>query len=213
MGESMTAAVPSEGVERARIGVYRFLLSALDRPTPEQHEWMRGPEFRHSLEGLCETFGVDCRDGELVPDEFADHECRYLACFEVGLPAPPVPLLASHYNRREPAPHVIHEHILLYRLFGVQVRATRPEPAGHLVDQLAFLIHLDELSLAGDVERASLLRARHDFLRRHVLRWVPRAADGAAENHLPPVYRTLLALLVRAVEQDDELTALASESA
>lgn len=207
MDEMLMEAVPSEQIARARMGVYRFLLTALDRPIVEQHEWMRSTEFQRSLDGLCESFGVDYPEGEQVPEEFADHESRYLACFEVGLPTPPVPLLASHYNRREPVPRVIHEHILLYRLFGVQVCPTRLEQADHLVNQLAFLVHLDELLLAGKVERASLFHARHDFLGRHLLRWVRRATNDAREKQLPPLYCALLALLTCAVEQDEELTA------
>jgi TorA maturation chaperone TorD len=198
--------VPAEEVARARTGVYRFLLAALDAPTPEQHAWMCGENFAEALQALCESFLVDCPARPHTPEEFADHESRYLACFEVGLPAPPVALLASHYNRREPAPRIIHEHILLYRHFGVEVRPGSLDPADHVVNQLAFLIRLDELT--GNVEAESLLRARHDLLTRH-LRWVPRAVADAEEKHLPPVYCALLALLAAATRQDLELSTAA----
>ena len=136
-----------------------------------------------------------------MPGEYADHESRYLACFEVGLPGPPVPLLASHYNRKEPAPRIIHEHVLFYKRFGVRP-VDSLESADHLLDELAFLIRLDELLLAGRVEAESVLRARRDFLARRAARWPARAAALTHERGLPPVYRTLLALLAVAVEQD-----------
>ncbi len=204
-----TAPVPLEELAPARTAVYRFLQAALAPPTPEQHAWLRGPDFNQALAGLAETFGSPCPGGELVPAAYADHEARYLACFEVGLPAPPVPLLASHYNRREPPQRVLHEHVLFYRCFGLAVSPQSAVPADHLIHQLAFLVRLDEL--VGRVEGPSLLLARRDFLDRHVVRWVKQAAAATEEKHFSPLYRTLLALAAEAFAQDRELTARAQE--
>src|SRR5262249_15285901 len=154
---------------------------------------------------LCEPFGLSCPQAPLVPDEFADHESRYLSSFEVGLPAPPVVLLASHHQRREPAPRVIHEHVLLYRRFGARVPAGSLEPADPLAHQLSFLMRLDRLLLEASVDAGSLRWARGDFLGRH-LAWVERAAAQAEEKGLAPVYCVLLALLASALDQDRELT-------
>lgn len=206
---STEARVPAEVVE-ARLAVYRFLLSALSRPSAEQHAWLAGPEFRRSLEMACVAFGLACPPGPLVPESAPDHESRYIACFEVGLPEPPVVLQASHYDHREPVPRTIHEHILFYHRFGARLSAENLEPADHLINQLAFLVHLDELLLAGQVETESLLRARHDFLTRQVVCWTNQAAEQAEAKQLPVLYQTLLALLAAAVEQDSELTAAAA---
>jgi TorA maturation chaperone TorD len=206
--QTTDAAVGVELVETRR-AVYRFLLAALEPPSPAQHAWLAHPDFRSGLARVCEEFGLDCPQGEWVPAAWADHESRYLACFEVGLPGPPVPLLASHYNRREPTPRIVHEHILLYRRFGARVREGSPYPADHLVNELAFLIRLDELLLAGEVEAESLLRARLDLLTRHVAPWSARAAAAAEGARLPAIYLTLLRLLALAAQQDRELTAAA----
>jgi DMSO reductase family type II enzyme chaperone len=202
---ALLSTVPE--VVQARKAVYRLLLCALGRPTADQHAWMRGAEFRGLVEGLCETFGVAWPAGDWVPEDLTDQESRYLACFEVGLPEPPVVLLASRHNHREPAPRIIHEHILIYRCFGVQVPADSLEPADHLLNQLGFLLWLDELLLAGTLDPVCVLRARRDFLKRHVVGWVPRAAEAARRNHLPGVYCALLTLLAAALAQDLELTA------
>jgi TorA maturation chaperone TorD len=190
----------------SRVAAYRFLQAALDKPTPGQHAWLRGPDFRNALAVLAGPFGLSCPPGELVPEAFADHESRYLACFEVGVPEPPVVLRASHYNRREPVPATLHEHVLFYRRFGARLAAGNIEPADHLSNQLAFLIRLDELPCAGEEGRQSVLRARRDFLGRQVTRWTAAAEAAAEEKLLPPLYRALLTLLARAVEQDLELT-------
>ena len=199
-------ALAPRDVARSRLAVYRFLLAALDKPTPEQQRWLRGPDFRGSLEALGEAFDLPCPEGELVPPAPADHESRYLACFEVGQPGPPIVLQASHYNRREPIPATVHEHVLFYKRFGTRLAQGNIEPADHLSNELAFLAHLDELLAAGRLEAESVLRARRDFLARQVTRWAGAAAAAAEEKLLPALYRFLLAVLARAAEQDLELT-------
>jgi DMSO reductase family type II enzyme chaperone len=202
----VTRSAVADEVPVARQAVYRFLRAALGVPAPEQHAWMRGPDFARSLGTLAEAFGVDCPGGELVPGEWADHESRYLACFEVGLPSPPVPLLASHYQKREPVPRIIHEHILFYRRFAMPGPDRDQAPADHVVYQLDFLIHLDELLLKDRVDVESTLWARQDFLSRHVRRWVAEASRQATEKQVPGVYQALLALLSAAVAEDLEWT-------
>jgi DMSO reductase family type II enzyme chaperone len=190
----------------ARLAVYGFLRAALNKPTPAQHAWMQQPDFQRALDSLCDQFGAGFPGNEVVPSAYADFESRYIACFEVGLPAPPVALQASHYNRREPVPAIIHEHILFYKRFGLQLRDGDSESADHLLHELAFLLHLDQLLVTGKMSADSLSLARRDFLDRHLSRWLSRAADAAEEKHLPALYQTLLTLLTRAVNQDRELT-------
>jgi DMSO reductase family type II enzyme chaperone len=189
-----------------RMAVYRFLLAALDKPTPVQHAWFAGADFRRVLELLCEQFDFVLPYGRLAATDAAEHEARYISCFEVGLPEPAVPLLASHYNQREPMPQIIHEHILFYKRFGTRPAAGNIEPADHLLTELAFLVHLDELLEEGKLERESIYRARLDFLNRQPAQWVAQAASAAQEKKLPKVYQTLLSLLAAALQQDLELT-------
>jgi DMSO reductase family type II enzyme chaperone len=195
----------------ARQAVYRFLKEGLDYPEARAHGWLAGPEFRRGLELLCDRFGLACPEGELFPPDLADSQSRYLACFEVGLPAPPVPPLASHYNRKEPVPATVHEHVLFYKRFGARLAEGNREPPDHLRNELAFLAHLDDLLLEG-MEEESLRRARHDFLARQVGRWVGRAAARAQAVGLPAVYRCLLELLARAVAEDLEWSREATSS-
>ena len=199
-------AAPHQDVALSRLAVYRFLLAALDKPTPEQHRWFCTPDFRAALEVVGGAFELPCPEGELAPSALADHESRYLACFEVGVPQPPVVLQASHYNRREPVPATVHEHVLFYKRFGARPAQGNIEQADHLSNELAFLIRLDELLALGKPEAESVLRARRDFLARQVTRWAAAAATEAEEKLLPALYRFLLAVFARAAEQDLDLT-------
>src|SRR5262245_46276915 len=199
-------AIASRDVVEARLSVYRFLLAALDKPTPEQHAWIASSGFRSALVDLANQFDLAVPPGELAAADAADHQTRYIACFEVGLPTPPVVLLASHYNRREPVTAIIHEHLLFYRCFGAGPAAGNGEPADHALNELAFLIYLDELLLAGQIQAEYVLRARRDFLHRHMARWPGRACAAAEENRIAPVYVILLRMLVAALEEDLALT-------
>lgn len=185
-----------------RAAVYRFLRSALDKPSPEQHAWLRGSEFRRGLDLLCSHFDESCPTGEVVPESYADFESRYIACFEVGCPEPPVVLQASHYSRHEPAPRIVHEHILFYKHFQLSLADPTHESADHLLNELAFLIHLDDIAQRGLSDGESLAWARRDFLERHLGRWSVQAAERASERGLPPLYRLLLRLIAAAVRLD-----------
>jgi DMSO reductase family type II enzyme chaperone len=193
-------------IARARLHVYRFLLSALDQPTREQHQWLASPAFDRALSTLCEQFGVPYPQGERVPADLADHESRYLASFEVGMPTAQVPLLASHYQRNEPVPRILHEHLLFYRRFGARLARWNREPADHVSNELAFLIHLDDLVQEGKYPVIPILRARRDFLTRHAQAWPARAARLAQQQDLSPLYQVLLSLLAAAVADDLALT-------
>src|SRR5262249_31007945 len=95
---------------------------------------------------------------------------------------------------------------LFYRRFGARPAACNGEPADHALNELAFLIYLDELLLAGQVDAASILRARHDFLSRHLSRWPASASAAAEQTGIAPVYVCLLGVLAAAVAQDRALT-------
>src|SRR5262245_6240027 len=123
-------------LSRSRAAVYRFLALALDYPEPQRHRWLTGSEFRQALELVCDRFARPCPEGALFPYAPADCQSRYLACFEVGLPSPPVPLLASHYNHQEPVPATVREHVLFYRRFGARLAEGNREPPDHLSNEL-----------------------------------------------------------------------------
>ncbi|HQR06024.1 MAG TPA: molecular chaperone TorD family protein [Gemmatales bacterium] len=191
---------------QVRHDVYSFCLQAMDKPTRAKYDWLNSKPFRASLRSLCEQFGVSLPAMITLPQDFAAYECVYIACFDVGLPTPPVPLLSSHYNKREPVPATIHEHVLFYKRFGTTLSEANIEPADHLSNELAFLIWLDELLHEGEIDPESIHQARLDFLSRHPHRWLPQALHAAQEKELPELFIVLLRLMIYAVEEDVELT-------
>lgn len=191
---------------QVRSNVYRFCLQAMDKPTHLQYDWLNSKPFRTSLKSLCEQFEVRLPSDLSMPQDFGAYESIYIACFDVGLPTPPVPLLSSHYNKREPVPATIHEHILFYKRFGTTLAEGNIEPADHLSNELAFLIRLDELLHDGEIDPESIHQARLDFLRRHPSRWLTQALQAAQDKEFPVLFLVLLRLLTHAINEDVELT-------
>ena len=198
----MSTTTTDSPLTTLRAAVYRLILLALDKPSVERHHLLRSPSFRTSLELLCGHFDLPTPEEDLVPESYVDYESRYLATFEVGFPEAPVVLLASHHSRHEPAPRVVHEHILFYRHFDAAAIAETGEAADHLINELRFLIHLDELCERNPESSESIDRARSDFLDRHPLRWIPIARAQAEDRNIPAFYQVVLYLLDAVLRED-----------
>jgi len=199
-------------VRAAELSVkFAYAHALFRKPTPEQHAWL--------LSGECQSIWRElAAESDGLPSLLAapaaceDYAERYIATFDVGTPAPPVPLIESHYNKREPVPRILHENILFYRQFGLQLRDSAMENADHLRHQLEFTQHLlaylarfqESGKAAASTQVACALR---DFVTRHLLSWLPEATACAAGAPLPladPALRltTFLAMQVIALTAD-----------
>ena len=181
---------PSTGAWTARdmAAAFAFAHALFRKPSPDQHAWLLSPECRDmwseivaSIEGPPLILDV--------PTDYDDYCERYIATFDVGTPAPPVPLIESHYNKREPIPRILHENILFYRQFGLQLKDTSLESADHLRHQLEFVQHLlmyhSELALSGQIAALEQVsQALEDYVKRHLSSWLPEAIDCADDAPL-----------------------------
>lgn len=158
-------------------------------PDPDQYARLVGESCAASWGYLAAAL-PNLDDHLDLPSEYPDFESRYIATFDVGVPTPQVPLLESHYNKREPLPRILHENILFYQQFGLRLSPESNESADHLRHQLEFVSYLFTLLLraeeSGDVgggeQVSQIRRALHDYLSRHLLTWLPeavRSAEGA----------------------------------
>ncbi|HEY3358541.1 MAG TPA: molecular chaperone TorD family protein [Polyangia bacterium] len=174
----------------------RFLRTALGRPTAASHTLLRRRGLRAALLGLGADPARLPRRLQ-VPADLAQLEADYLATFEVGAPAPPVPLRESHWLRHVGANRVMVENHQFYDAFDLHV-----EPGGelsdHLVSQLAFVEYL-AWAIVERGERGadaqSFRWALGDFARQHLRSWVPRAATAAAARPTPALLAALLVAL------------------
>lgn len=194
-GENVEA--PELLLERA--ATCRFLHDLFRVPTPEQWTWLGSGAARRAWRILRDRHGSELPKTLPRPRSFERYHAEYLNTFDVGLPAPPCPLTASHWNSANPVAGVLHEHILFYRQFGLQLRPESLETADHLRHQLEFLQHLSLMEyrarVSGEKEAAAQIAAAYgDFLGRQFT-WPRTAAEKAALKAVPVWARHFVRLL------------------
>jgi DMSO reductase family type II enzyme chaperone len=179
----MTTVAPSD-----LKAAFLFMHDLFRAPSAQQWEWLSARSTRSMFARLAQLADWPQREGALrLPTRAKAYEAQYIEAFDAGAPHPPVPLLESHYNRRGPVPQVLHENILFYQAFGLRLRSSANETADHLRHQLEFvahLFHLEDETLRRGCQGEALAqigRARAEYLQRHLLSWLPQAADRASE--------------------------------
>ena len=157
-------------------------------PTLGQWEWLRSEAVQQAWAVLSNECTTDVPNQIPLPDTFEKFQEEYIAAFEVGAPSPPCPLIESHWNKRDSTPRILHENMLFYRRFGLELRSSANETADHLRHQLEFIHYLHDLAERygddpeNETQASQISRAKHDFIERHVLSWIPRAATIFRDN-------------------------------
>jgi DMSO reductase family type II enzyme chaperone len=177
--------------------LYRFFAFALAPPSPERFDFLSQSTLPGALQDLWKRLGCA---GEFPGFEwftnYQQYEAAYIALFDVGLPEPPVPLFESAHDKTHPAPEVALENTYFYDVLGLRSDPNQAVP-DYLITQLEFLAALRYTSenSSDEATAVSLARAEADFLQRHLLNWVPKAAGKLQQVSTPgfPLMMTLLA--------------------
>jgi len=190
----MTAAL-SEPRHTAReaAAAWQFLHDLFRTPSPTQWSWLHEDSVKAAWGMLSEACGLQPSD--ILPLEltFREYEQTFLATFEVGFPVATCPLIETHWNKRGPVTGTLHENILFYKQFGLQIRSEGRESGDHVLFQTEFMHYLhtledESLSDPARHEDASQIRqAERDFLERHLAHWVPLAARHI-ESSMPQTW-------------------------
>jgi len=180
------------------MAVARSFLLAFGRPGKEQQELILGSDW---LEDLASRGWLGKAEPRMLrkglPRDPGEWESFFLSTFDVGFPAPEVPLFETHYLRDGSAPGVLHENILYYKAFGCELTEGTSDNPDHLRNQLGFLVILCWLEggAGASFETVRSARtAREEFVERHLLSWLPAAAN-VAERKAHPLWRSLLQAL------------------
>ena len=192
-----------------KIDIYRFFAFAFGAPTRERFRWFKQsglPAFLHDLwrEADCEgNF-----PGFTPYRSFRRYESTYIALFDVGLPAPPVPLQESAYNKAIPNQQIIIENVSFYGSLELKADFTKNTP-DHLLTQLEFLAAVSYLreNTPDEENRKSLARLEHDFLERRLLPWLPAAREKLDQVEVEAGaagFSVLLRLLLTFLERREE---------
>lgn len=187
--------IESTGWEQ--IDLYRFFAFLFGPPSPQRFQWFSQPDLSSLLDRLWEELSCAGEFPGISPyRDWKEYESTYIAVFDVGLPAPPVPLLESAHHKSVPAQQITLENVSFYEVLGLKPDMSRNAP-DHLVTQLEFLsaVRYARENAPNPENRRSLARLERDFLERHLLNWLP-AAEKKLDRRRPLVFPVLLALLV-----------------
>lgn len=203
LGQGESPMEPLASTEQ--IDLFRFFAHAFDVPSVERFEWLQRPEMSALLQQLWDD--LDCPGlypGAGLFTDYDEYESTYVAVFEVGLPAPPVPLQETAHDDSNPTPQTVLENVDFYQVLGLNVDPARFAP-DHLVTQLEFLSAVRFIrDNAPDPEnRQSLVQLERDFIERHLLNWLPIAEEKLAREN-PPIFPVLLTLLLAFLRREHE---------
>ncbi len=159
---------------------WAYLHDLFRKPSPEQWEWLRSEPAQAAWRILAGQANMNDCPLLPVPGAYEVYVTEFISTFEVGVPHPPCPLIESHWNKRAPVPKVLHENMLFYKQFGLELRSSANETADHLRHQLEFMHYLCrkefEALTAGQFENAGqIARATSEYVARHLACWLPKA--------------------------------------
>jgi DMSO reductase family type II enzyme chaperone len=185
-----------------RVDLYRLFAFVFGAPSAERFAWLQRPELAAWLAELWDELGCAGAFPGVTASftDYEDYESTYVGLFEVGLPAPPVPLQESAHDDSIPAPQTVLEDISFYDVLGLRVDPAH-YAADHLVPQLEFLsaVRYARRSMPDADNRAQLAHLERDFLERHLLNWLPAAHKKLAGEE-SPLFPTLMTLLLAFVQ-------------
>lgn len=132
----------------------------------------------------------------VTPDELNIEMTRLLE----GPGLTPAPPYASYYLNSKQLmgpPAMAARHV--YLQWRAIPTGEMQLPGDHIALELGFMAHLAQLAVEGD---ETALSAGRDFLRRHLLPWLPRFCDALAKSSRVPFFAGLAHLTQAAVQAD-----------
>ena len=189
----------------ARGAIYGLLARLFEEPGAELYEALAAGDVGAQLDEWVETAGLETELAVPALETQDDHDllcARFNDVFEVGYPEPPVPLYESAYHEEGRWDQINVDLARAYDYFGVSIDESRREHHDHLVVELEFVGYLARLAAMEGSE--DLLRARRDFLDRHLLAFAEDLEDSIEDEVETGIYDDQVAFLAEFVRADLE---------
>jgi DMSO reductase family type II enzyme chaperone len=186
----------------ARSYIYKYLAAAFSFPGAHVARHISSGAWLLDVLAICSRlphpFTIEPSEAEALRAGAGRDslEARYIALFEVGAGRPFCPLYEGAHRRGRMK--LMEDLVRFYEHFGL--RPLPGDPPDHLCTQLQFMHFLafKQAAASGQPAIAAAVRAQHDFLERHLCRWLPRVrARLASSREAGTFYARLCALAER----------------
>jgi len=189
---------------RETVAIWKFFHDLFRFPSRKQWEWLQTEKVDRAWRLLCERLAPELPGDFPRPGSYSNYEEDFLATFEVGAPQPICPLIESHWNKQDPLPRILHENLLFYKQFGLELQDQSKETADHIRHQLEFMSYLCSLETrlmgSGSEQTLQIQEARKDYWTRHLVRWIPQAAEELRKKNQEICFAHWMHLLERFVD-------------
>jgi DMSO reductase family type II enzyme chaperone len=182
---------PDELTAGARSSLYRLLADSFSYPADAFSESVACGDWTRLLSSLTPHLPFDLSGA--AEASFAGVTAQvlqqgYVSIFEVGTGRPYCPLYeGSHRSGRM---KLMEELVRFYEHFGLKTRSG--DHPDHVCAELEFMHYLAFKEAAAHAHAdpvSDVRRAQHDFLDRHLCRWLPRVRSRLqSARDLPPFY-------------------------
>lgn len=194
-----------------RSRVYAMLASAFVYPTQTLYADIESGAYADSLTETVTALYPDLEDQIAGPavtlcaaTSLSEQEADYLRTFETSLPKPAVPLYEGMSARPAERAGILLELKAFFSEFGLAMNKTLGEFEDNLTAELEFMQFLaakEAEAIKNGSDRRPYQLAQHDFLARHLSKWLPGLAQSASE--IPSsFYRSALQIAAMFVQRD-----------
>lgn len=194
-----------------RSRVYAMLASAFVYPTQMLYSDIETGAYADSLTETATALYPDLEDqiaGLAVTlcaaTSLSEQEADYLRTFETGLPKPAVPLYEGMSARPAERAAILLELKAFFSEFGLTMNKALGEFEDNLTAELEFMQFLaakEAEAIQNGSDRRSYQLAQHDFLTRHLNKWLPGLGQSASEIQ-SSFYRSAVQIAAMFVQRD-----------
>jgi len=175
--------------------IYSRLAQAFSYPQPEDYASIKAGDYLQPFYLL----GDDIRERILsltYPTSLEELQQEYTRLFDVGrgTAGPPCPLYEGCYRTDWGRSKLFEELLRFYNFFGLGLSPDNRELPDHLTVELEFM-HFLTYQEAKEQDNLPFQRAQRDFVKRHLLPWLPFLQQRLEEAEASDYFKTLCYIL------------------
>lgn len=199
---------------KSKVTLYKLIAAGFGYPSKElyfnikKNEYF--DEFKSAFTGVNLNVDLDLLANSknlltLKDDYFQDYEARYIMDFETNKPKPSCSLYERNYVENFSNAQILLELKAFYKNFELTKSVNFHDAEDHIVFELEFMHFLTfkELqALEMGLDYTPYQKCKKDFLKRHLLQWIPKLEQKMLNNKVSDFHQLLISTLNSLINHD-----------